>query len=675
MRPVALSVANKGASSISDTTTSALSSAGSTARCGAAQMSLQGLRVAAYFENSETASTDEPIAIGQITAQISESVYAVFFKEIALSPVIEVGSRVYVTYGQDAAFAPDPAKPSETSLTPAPNTAGRSDGDAVARTSSGTKNASALVDGASQQKGAPAAGTGQMTGAAGVSAPSVAAAASVDTAAATAAHPAYAPSTGTIIGGLVAKVNGNGTFAVLLDNDRFDLAVPREMITLSEGRSKFISNEKFQEVLEWVKSAGVDRRSDQESTSCILFHRGWRADKLYLLDSADVHCLSHLNKSVRMSVLEKSEWERDQHRQKREEIKERMKEKEIRYVLTKYSGVFSACVAVLGVMSVFGWNFKNYKKQQRSYQLSIAANTLSQKHGKQSMTGYVHREEEEERLRQTLRQQDLSHPRILVFAGFFGCGKSILFRAAIRKEKMAAVFVDIRTNEDPLRSIVKSLNVQNIDACGDLLNFIGEASDRARKAMNGVTPLLVLKIRDGSSLLRIYNEVVALACDRRLCQVIIEIPIESLTLAMTALPRLDFHLVPNFSASEAFRYTHHLIDPLELTHFVEVVGTNSNDLDELLATVRHGDVSATTYTNQKLLKAMRQLQAAWAKDPSLREAVLKLAHFPFQVGQSAGYDYSSLRNEALRDIVMYNAVTDVWMFQQKVFHTAARCWQ
>ncbi|PWU95531.1 tuzin [Trypanosoma cruzi] len=83
------------------------------------------------------------------------------------------------------------------------------------------------------------------------------------------------------------------------------------MITLSEGRSKFISNEKFQEVLEWVKSAGVDRRSDQESTSCILFHRGWRADKLYLLDGADVHCLSHLNKSVRMSVLEKSEWERD----------------------------------------------------------------------------------------------------------------------------------------------------------------------------------------------------------------------------------------------------------------------------------------------------------------------------------------------------------------------------
>ncbi|EAN84346.1 tuzin, partial [Trypanosoma cruzi] len=382
-----------------------------------------------------------------------------------------------------------------------------------------------------------------------------------------AARPASTQGAGAIIGGLVAKVNGNGALAVLLDNDRFDPAVPREMITLSEGRSKFISNEKFQEVLEWVKSAGVDRRSDQESTSCILFHRGWRADKLYLLDGADVHCLSHLNKSVRMSVLEKSEWERDQHRQKREQIKERMKEKEMRYVLTKYSGVFSACVAVLGVVSVFGWNFKNYKKQQRSYQLAIAASALSQPHSKRPIKDYVHREDEEQRLRQTLRQQDLFHPRILVFAGFYGCGKSILFRSAIRKEKMAAVFVDIRPNEDPLRSIVKSLNVQNIDACGDLLNFIGEASDRARKAMHGVTPLFVLKIRDGSSLLRIYNEVVALACDRRLCHVIIEVPIESLTIAMTALPRLDFHLVPNFSVSEAFRYTHHLIDPLELTHF------------------------------------------------------------------------------------------------------------
>ncbi|PWU88966.1 tuzin [Trypanosoma cruzi] len=193
-----------------------------------------------------------------------------------------------------------------------------------------------------------------------------------------------------------------------------------------------------------------------------------------------------------------------------------------------------SCLCLVGIL-------KNYKKQQRSYQLAIAASALSQPHSKRPIRDYVHREDEEQRLRQTLRQQDLFHPRILVFAGFYGCGKSILFRSAIRKEKMAAVFVDIRPNEDPLRSIVKSLNVQNIDACGDLLNFIGEASDRARKAMHGVTPLFVLKIRDGQpATSHLQRSLWHLACDRRLCHVIIEVPIESLTIAMTApsTPRL-----------------------------------------------------------------------------------------------------------------------------------------
>nr|CCC90216.1 unnamed protein product [Trypanosoma congolense IL3000] len=376
-----------------------------------------------------------------------------------------------------------------------------------------------------------------------------------------------------------------------------------------------------------------------------------------------------------MSVLEKSEWERDQHRQRREEIKERMKEKELRYVLTKYSGVFSACVAVLGVMSVFGWNFKNYTKQQRSYQLALAANTLSQRSVRDPIKGTVAREAEEQRVRQILRQQDVSHPRIVVFTGFHGCGKSSLVRSAIRKEKMAAVLVDIRANEDPVRSIVKSLGVQNIEACGDLIDFIVDASERAKNAMHGVSPLFVVKLCEGSSLLRVYNELVALACDRRLCHIVIEVPLESLTIAMTALPRLDFHMVPNFSISEAFRYTNHMIDPLEFLNFVEIVGTNSNDIDELFATVQHGKLSASAYTNQKLVKAMRQLEAAWAKDPSLREAVINLAKFPFETGQREGYDYSSLRSEALRDIVLYNPVSDVWMFHQQVFHTAARCWQ
>lgn len=38
---------------------------------------------------------------------------------------------------------------------------------------------------------------------------------------------------GTVLGGLVVRVNSNGTFVILLDNNSLDLAVPSEMIKLA----------------------------------------------------------------------------------------------------------------------------------------------------------------------------------------------------------------------------------------------------------------------------------------------------------------------------------------------------------------------------------------------------------------------------------------------------------
>eukprot|EP00758_Cryptobia_borreli_P010210 Tbor_TRINITY_DN5551_c0_g1::TRINITY_DN5551_c0_g1_i1::g.12735::m.12735 len=150
-------------------------------------------------------------------------------------------------------------------------------------------------------------------------------------------------------------------------------------------------------MLSWVRNAGVDRRSDHESAAIILYHRGWREEKMYLLESSDVSCLLHLNKAVRLSLIEKAEWEREHHRHKRELSKERLKEQEWRYVLTKYSGVFSSIIAILGVLSVFTWNFKNYQKQQRSYQLSSAVETL-QKAARKVIVSKVDRREEEEKM-------------------------------------------------------------------------------------------------------------------------------------------------------------------------------------------------------------------------------------------------------------------------------------
>ena len=486
---------------------------------------------------------------------------------------------------------------------------------------------------------------------------------------------------GVVMGGVVVRVNGNGTYAVLLDNNSLDLAVPAQMIVLSKGRAEFVNNTQYQDVVEWLRTAGVARRSHQESIACVLFQRGWRVDKLYLLEASDVHYMTHIPKGVRLCVLDKSEWQRDHHRQMRQLLKERIKERDFRYRLTKYSGVVSASMAFLGIAFAFGWNVKNYHTQQRSYQLKLAAKTLTERLNRNLRLGmettatdrhFVSREREENAVRQVLHQLDTAHPRIVVFTGFYGCGKSTVCRNAVVKEHIPAVYVDIRGTEDTLRSVVKALGVNNVDICGDLLDFVAEACQMA-KGKNGETPLLMLKLREGSSVQRVYNDAVALACDRRLCHLVMEVPLESVTMADVALPRLDFYMIPVFNRAQAFAYTQHSIDPLSLNNFIDVVGTNSNDLDELFAAVHQRRVPASKYTNQKLLKAMRQLQTTCANKPQLRAALRQLSAFPYEEGQNTGGDATTLRNPALEDIVLYDPVKDVWLFRNKLFHTASRC--
>ncbi|KAK7197473.1 tuzin [Novymonas esmeraldas] len=552
----------------------------------------RGMAVNAFFENSASAAV-APIASGIVKAKIAGTVYAVHLQHLFLSPLIEVGSRVYIEHGKDDEFA------------------------------------------------------------------------------------------GVVVGGVVVRVNGNGTYGVLLDNNSFDMAVPAEMVALSEGRAKFVNKTEYREVVEWLRTAGVARRAHQESVACVLFQRGWRVDRLYLLEASDVHCMTHIPKAVRMCVLDKSEWQRDHHRQMRQLLKERVKERDFRYKLTKYSGVVSASMALLGIAFAFGWNLKNYHTQQRAYQLTVATKTLTQTlhRNHSSLTEaaaavqhFVPRDREENAVRQVLHQLDTAHPRIIVFTGFYGCGKSTVCRNAVMKERVPAVYVDIRGSEDTLRSVVKALGVTNVEVCGDLLDFVAEAC-RMAKAANGETPLLMLKLREGSSLQRVYNDAVALACDRRLCHLVMEVPIESLTMANTGLPRLDFYMIPVFNREQAFAYTQHTIDPVSLNHFLDVIGTNSNDLDELFAAVHQRRVSAAKYTNQKLLKAMRQLLATCANRPQLRAALQQLSAFPYEDGQHTGCDTTALRSPALVDIVLYDPVKDVWLFRNKLFHSASRsCW-
>ncbi|EPY34747.1 tuzin [Strigomonas culicis] len=507
------------------------------------------------------------------------------------------------------------------------------------------------------------------------------------------------------MGGIVLKTNPNGTVGVLLDNNSIDLAVPRDKIFYASGVLSFVRSQEFLAIVAWVHSAGVRSLQDQISTAVVLYRRGWRADRLYLLEMSDIHLLNHLSKSDRMSLMEKAEWQRDHHRQMQSIYKERIKEKDKRYLFSKYAGILSASVAFVGASSLFGWNYKNYLKKTREYQMGFAVDALcrppapattsgagcggstgangsaangtssngSGGGGGAAHPGTVRRPDEERWIRQILMRLDIFHPRVVVLTGYIGCGKSTLVRQVLHDCGTSCVYVDVRSREDTLRSVIKALGVLDVDACGDPTDFIAEACMLAKARMRGKIPLLVLKLRGEDSLSRVYNEAVTLACDRRVCHLVIEVPMESLTMANTSLPRLDYYTVPTFSRAQAFEYAQHRIDPLDMEYFLGVVGTNSNDLDELFSSALQRHITPAEYARQKLLRAMRQVQNAWAHSARVKRALKQLAGFPYTEGQREGVDEVSLRDPAVRDVVIYNPVQDCWVFASQVLHTASRC--
>ncbi|XQJ30365.1 tuzin, putative [Leishmania guyanensis] len=491
-----------------------------------------------------------------------------------------------------------------------------------------------------------------------------------------------APGRGFLMGGFVVRVNPNGTLGVLLENNRVDLGVPPERIAVTEGVCKFVRHPGYLQVAEWVRSAGLSGADEVEGTACMLYHRGWRAERLHLLEASGTHCMAHLSQRSRMSLMEKAEWQRDHHRQMRSLSWERVKERDRRYMAAKYAGILSASVAFCGALSLFGWNYRNHLTHQRTSQMRFAVRTLCKEappgasttaDAAHQLSRQTRREALERWIRPVFQQLDTAHPRIVVITGSFGCGKSSLCRAAMREDDMVGVVVDVRVREDPLRSVIKALGVPHVEACGDALDFISEACCRAKSMMGGKTPVIVLRLREADSLARVYNEALALACERRMCHVVVEVPLEALTVTSTLLPRLDFYTVPNFSRSQAHEYIQHRLDALDTEAFLDTVGTSRADLDELLAAAHQRRVSPAEYTSERLLRAMRQLQAAWGDDAQLKTAVKRLAQRPYGEGRHVGLDGSSLSHPSLRDVVLYNPVQDAWHFRSRVLHTAAAC--
>jgi hypothetical protein len=469
---------------------------------------------------------------------------------------------------------------------------------------------------------------------------------------------------GSSAGGLVARVHGNGTFAVLRDDDAFLNNVTRSQLTVVEGTTKFANSEPHAQVVKWIRDAGVARKADAHSAASILFRRGWRANKLYLLESEDVHCLHHLNKSVRMGLLEAADAERDKARYERESKKEQMKEQEWRYFVFKYSTVVGAVTATFGAVSVFTWNWKNWRKAQRPAQVETAAQVWMSKISipQQKIT----RHRDETRLRAVIRSLDVAHPRIIVLAGNVGTGKTMLTKTAVSANGCPTVFVELRGTDmkDPIRAVAKALGAWNFDVCGDLFSFVEDAAVQVTR-ISGHVPLIVIKLHDDDTG-HVYNDAVTLACDRRVAHIVIEVSSEVAKRTLSRMPRTELFHINEFTADEAREYIGRRVDPVALDEFIEVIGTNSTDLDELIAATTHRNVDGFDFIAAKLFRTISYIKSQTLE---VQQALREAAASPYEVGlvtPTTGVD------EAVhRELLYYQPTTDSWRFRSRALYEAS----
>ncbi|CAJ1992525.1 tuzin-like protein [Leishmania donovani] len=474
--------------------------------------------------------------------------------------------------------------------------------------------------------------------------------------------------------GTIAKVNGNATCIILMENGEVELSVAPERIVELQSRKKLLHSARLVALVSWLRSCVHDPR-DVEAIALVLFSRGWRAERMYLLESVDLLPFVFVSRVELDSISEKAQWERDHHKAMRMLRRERVKDKNFRYALAKYKGTMSCIAGVLVVGYVFTANLRAYRRQQRGHQLRTAIETLS-KAARPSKEEGVLAADEEALVRSVLTQMAPSHPRIVAVAGGSGGGGCVPCRRAVRVDGVPLVHVDVGGTEDTLRCVVKALGVSNVEVCGDLLGFVEEAMRGATVQGSDGVPFLVMRLREGSDLGRVYGEVVSLVSDCQACHVILEVPVHSLTPLNVSLRRLDFYCIPPFSRRQAFAYTEHALDALDLVYFVEVVGTRGSDVDELCAALRQRGVDPVAYTSLMLVRAMRRLQAALGPPGSpARAAIRQLASMPFADGvrDDATGAMSVLGQPGVREMVLYDPVQDEWRFAQQVYHTAARC--
>ena len=504
--------------------------------------------------------------------------------------------------------------------------------------------------------------------------------------------------------GIIARVRNDGTYSVLMDSGAFEAVVARDRIVASEGKSPLINTDRCKNLAEWVVEAGVERRSDAELAALVLCKSGWRREKMYLLREEDVSALRHLKRSTRASILEMAEWEMERKRIHREEEREREKERvSWNYVIVKYAGVVSATFASFGVCSIFFWNYLNWRRSRRDYQMRIAIQNLtnSPKEDLRSAASHDSMQTSTERgasifnflpdievIRRIiipLREADGASPcaentHSVVIIGSRGCGKSTIVRHALKNVR-GVVYVAVRTgwsHEDLTKAVVRAFGVENLDACGDLTTFTHETL-RAVAHQNGTTPIIVYSLRIGDDFDEnrqlvnvVLNQQRHISHDLKMASTISEIDHTRVHVYPGLYHDMGLHWVRDFSSTNARLFLQGRTTEERMTYFVDYLGTNVGVLDQALSDILWTEEDAEQYVDRKLVEAGMFLDALERRYPALTRMLAHMACEDYDKGVPLN-EYPALidGNEVPNVIFHINWVNRAVLFNSKILHKAA----
>ena len=524
--------------------------------------------------------------------------------------------------------------------------------------------------------------------------------------------------------GIITKVRNDGTYSVLMDSGVFEDVVARDRIVASEGKNPLLSTDRCKNLAEWAFEAGVERKTDAELAALVLCKNGWRREKMYLLKDEDVAVLQHLHRSTRASILELAEWEMESRRVWREKEREREKERlSWSYFTVKYAGVVSATFASFGVCSVFLWNYLNWRKGRRDYQMELAIARLTSpnvmcagddtrmEYYLETSTDNVHgrdaSETKQDKSSDHTREADIlrrivhfpskdgdvliprgvsvmGSPQSVAVIGTRGCGKSTVVRRALR-DLPGVVHVAVRigwSHEDLTKALVRALGVDNLAACGDLTTFTQETLSKVSQK-NGIMPIIVYSLRMGDDFLEnkrlvnvVLNQQRHISRDLKMASTISEIDHTRVHVYPEMYDDMILRWIQDLTPGDANLLLRPRMNPDDIDILERYLGTNPGTLHQATMDISCSEEGTEKYVERKSIEAQMYLSAFRRRHSELDSLLDRLTDSEYEDGIPLR-DYPDLVDgKEVPNVVFHvNWMQRAIFFNSKLMYCAARLLQ